>query len=302
MSLGATLGVVFAATAALVAAGGWFWMNGRSEAEDDLPPGVPLPDQGGVAHDLLARLGNAMPAARKERNPYRSKLAAAGYARESALPVYYGLKAGLAALLAVVCALASASSSGSGFSMLAAAVCGAGFGFLAPDRFLKGRIAARTRSLREGLPAALDLMTLAIEAGQGIDAALLETARGLASTHPVLSRELRQAHLQMRTGKSREDVLQNLAARNGEPEIRKLTGLLIDADRYGTNLGPALRTHSKYLRTRIRQHAQESARKVGVKLIFPVFFLIFPAVLLVTLGPACIMVYNQFHAMMNGIP
>ncbi len=302
MSLGALLAVVFAVTAALVVAGGWFWLKGSAQAEEEPPPSVPLPDEGGVAHDLLQRLGNAMPAARKARNPYRSKLAAAGYVRESALPVYYGLKVGLAALLALICALASASSSGSGFSMLAAAVCGAGFGFLAPDRFLKGRVTARTRHLREGLPAGLDLMTLAIEAGQGIDAALLETARGLASTHPVLSGELRQAHLQMRTGKSREEVLQDLGARNGEPELRKLAGLLIDADRYGTNLGPALRTHSKYLRTRIRQHAQESARKVGVKLIFPVFFLIFPAVLLVTLGPACIMVYNQFHAMLNSIP
>jgi tight adherence protein C len=302
MSPAFILGAVFAATMALVAAGGRLWMKRRPDKEAEPQFSVPAPEEGGVAHDLLLRLGNALPPARKAGNPYQNKLAAAGYRRESALPVYYGVKTGLAAVLSVFCALASASSGGGPTAMLAAALCGAGFGFLVPDRILKMRIESRTRDLREGLSSALDLMILAIEAGQGIDAALMETSRGLATTNPALSRELRQAHLEMRTGKAREEALQSFARRNGEPELRKFASLLVDADRYGTNLGPALRSHAKYLRTRIRQHAQEAARKIGVKLIFPVFFLIFPAVLLVTLGPACIMVYNQFQLMLKGIP
>lgn len=294
---------LFLVVMAAVTVGGWFWMARQgsvSQGGDTTPGRLPEPQQ--VAHNFLLRLGSAMPAAHKTRNPYRSKLAAAGYTRESALQVFYGLKIGLSVALAVTCALASASQTGSAFGMFAATLCGAGFGFLLPDRVLKARIRARLTRLRGGIPTALDLLTLSVEAGQGLDLALLETARGLSLTHPDLSRELWQAHLEMRASKARTEVLQRIAERNREPELRKLVGVLIDADRFGASLGPALRTHSKYLRTRLRQQAQASARKVGVKLIFPVFFLIFPSVLLVTLGPACIMVYQQFQAMLNGMP
>jgi tight adherence protein C len=285
-----------------VTVGGWSWIAHRGSESPDFPAPAPLPEPQQVAHSLLLRLGSAFPAAHKMRNPYRSKLAAAGYVRESALQVFYGSKIGLAVVLAVACALASASQNGSALGMLAATLCGAGFGFLLPDRLLKARIAARMVRLRAGIPPALDLLTLSVEAGQGLDVALLETARGLGVTHPDLSRELWQAHLEMRASKARQEVLQGIAERNREPELRKLIGVLTDADRFGASLGPALRTHSKYLRTRLRQQAQASSRKVGVKLIFPVFFLIFPSVLLVTLGPAIIMVYQQIHAMLNGMP
>jgi tight adherence protein C len=100
-------------------------------------------------------------------------------------------------------------------------------------------------------------------------------------------------------GHLRADAFRNLAIRTGEPELRKLSNLLIDSDRFGSSLAPALKTHAKYLRTRFRQQAQEAARKVGVKLIFPVFFLIFPSVLLVTLGPACIMMYTQLQVLLK---
>ena len=99
--------------------------------------------------------------------------------------------------------------------------------------------------------------------------------------------------LEMRANTSRVDALRNFVARTREPEIKKFTGLLIDTDRFGTSLGPALRVHARYLRTRFRQGAQEKARKVGVKLIFPVFFLIFPSVILVTLGPAVLLIFSQ---------
>jgi len=114
-----------------------------------------------------------------------------------------------------------------------------------------------------------------------------------------LSTELAQLYMELRTGGSRADSFRALAARNNEPELRKLSNLLIDSDRYGVSIGPALRSHAKYLRTRFRQQAQEKARKVGVKLIFPVFFLIFPSVLLVTLGPACIMMYQQLNSLLR---
>jgi len=286
-----------------VSVGGWFWMSRQgAEPASESAEQSSLPEPREVAHNLLLRLGNAMPASHQTKNPYRSKLAAAGYVQESAVPVFYGLKIGLSVFLAAVCVLASASQKSSAFGMFAAALCGAGFGFLLPDRVLKSRIKARMIRLRSGIPTALDLLTLSVEAGQGLDLALLESARALSVTYPDLSRELWQAHLEMRASKSRAEVLQRIAERNREPELRKMIGVLIDADRFGASLGPALRTHSKYLRTRLRQQAQASARKVGVKLIFPVFFLIFPSMLLVTLGPACIMVYQQIQSMLNGMP
>jgi len=300
--LGILIGL-FLFVMASVSLAGWFWMVRRPATSTEQPvAAAPLPQPQEVAHDLLLKLGSALPAAHKTKNPYRSKLASAGYTRESAIQVFYGLKVGLAVLLAVACAVAAVSQTGVGVGMLAAAMCGAGFGFLLPDRLLKARTRARMNRLRSGIPTALDLLTLAVEAGQGLDLAMLETARGLSVTYPDLSRVLWQAHLEMRASKARQEVLQHIAERNREPELKKLVGVLIDADRFGASLAPALRIHSKYLRTRLRQQAQASARKVGVKLIFPVFFLIFPSVLLVTLGPAIIMVYNQIQIMLNGMP
>ena len=147
--------------------------------------------------------------------------------------------------------------------------------------------------MRRGLPSALDLLVLAVEAGQSVDAGILETSRGLRVGYPDLAAEFVQLHLELRAEASREDALRNFAARTQDSEIRKFAALIMDTDRFGTSLGPALRSHSHYLRTRFRQHAQEKARKVGVKLIFPVFFLIFPSVILVTLGPAVILIFTQ---------
>jgi tight adherence protein C len=159
--------------------------------------------------------------------------------------------------------------------------------------------AARVGRLRRALPAALDLLVLAVEAGQGLDAAILDTGRGLRSTHPELASEFTLLHLELKANASRSDALRNFATRSHDMELRKFTNLLIDTDRFGTSVGPALKTHARYLRIRFRQIAQEKARKVGIKLIFPVFFLIFPSVILVTLGPALILLFTQMKTIMG---
>jgi tight adherence protein C len=174
-----------------------------------------------------------------------------------------------------------------------------GFGYLLPDRVLERMAARRVAQLRRGLPAALDLMVLAVEAGQSLDSSIVEASRGLRATHPDLAAEFTQLHLELRANPSRAEALQNFAIRGRDIELKKFAGLLIDTDRFGTSLGPALRTHARYLRTRFRQTAQERARKVGVKLIFPVFFLIFPSVILVTLGPAVILLFAQMKALLG---
>jgi tight adherence protein C len=168
-----------------------------------------------------------------------------------------------------------------------------------PDRILERLARARAVRLRRALPAALDLVLLSVESGQGLDAAILDTSRGLRVTHPDLAAEFMQLHLELRANASREDALRNFGQRTQDAELRKFSALLVDTDRFGTSLGPALRAHARYLRIRFRQMAQERARKVAVKLIFPVFFLIFPSVILVTLGPAAILLFTQLRVLMG---
>lgn len=225
------------------------------------------------------------------------RLSTAGFKREGAPHAFRGLQVASTVLMAIA-AWMGALAGGSETPELAV-ICGAGMGYLGPDRVLNILVLRRRQRIRRGLTSALELMTLAVEAGQSLDVALLETARGLQRIHPDLALEFQQMLIELRAGANRADSFRSLAERTNEPEIKKFTGLLIDTDRYGTPLGPALRTHSKYIQQRFRQQAQEKARKIGVKLVFPVFFLIFPSVILVTLGPALIMVKTQMDKYMG---
>ncbi len=217
----------------------------------------------------------------------------AGYRWPSAVPTFLGIKIGSALTLGIAGTWAAVTFGSGLSSAFLPAICGLGFGYLVPDRVLDRLARRRLDRLRRALPAALDLLVLAVEAGQGLDAAILDTSRGLRNTHPELAAEFTQLQLELKANTTRSEALKNFAARCHDLEIRKFVNLLIDTDRFGSSLGPALKTHARYLRIRFRQTAQEKARKVGVKLIFPVFFLIFPSVILVTLGPAVILIFAQ---------
>jgi tight adherence protein C len=263
------------------------------------PAGNRLANAPSAVANLFQSIGENFPAAKKQNNPYRNRLASAGYRWPAALPIFYGIKCGSALFLAGLMGIATLAYRGDPSLTPLPMICGLGFGFLLPDRVLSSRVRARAHRLRSAIPPALDLMVLAMEAGQSLDQALADASRGLKRNYPDFSAELAHLYMELRTGGSRADSFRALAARNNEPELRKLSNLMIDSDRYGVGIGPALRAHAKYLRTRFRQKAQEKARKVGVKLIFPVFFLIFPSVLLVTLGPACIMMYQQLNSLLH---
>lgn len=243
--------------------------------------------------DVAARVGQVVPEKGPKVDQTRRKLVLAGYRQESALAVLQGTRAGTAFLAAVLVAWLAARPATGVPEILIAACCGGAFGYLLPDKFLTSIIRRRERNMRYGLPAAIDLMVLSLEAGQSLDSALVETCRELRGAHPELSTEFFLIHLEMMASKSRGEAFRNFADRNSEPEIRRFSQVLIDSDRFGTSLAPALRTHVKYLRLRARQKAREAARKVGVKLVFPVFFLIFPAILVVTLGPAVLQIYTD---------
>jgi tight adherence protein C len=294
------IGFFFFVLAAISAAGYVFVLRPAraGDGAEDIPaprtldhPEMPTA-QAAVA-DAFRLIGEALPGTGARAEDARRQLMAAGYRWPSAVSIFLGIKCATALMLGVAAAGIAMATQSAVSSALLAAVCGLGFGYLLPDRILDRLARHRVAQLRRGLPAALDLLVLAIEAGQGLDAAILDTSRGLRATHPDLASEFTQLHLELKANASRTDALKNLAARSHDLELRKFANLLIDTDRFGTSLGPALKTHARYLRIRFRQIAQEKARKVGVKLIFPVFFLIFPSVLLVTLGPAVILLFTE---------
>ncbi|MEO7652364.1 MAG: type II secretion system F family protein [Bryobacteraceae bacterium] len=295
------LAMLFLSVMAGVAGSGYFLLkrSGTATAEDEGPlfdePG--LPSAQAFFAQAFRRVGETMPAANEEANPVRKQLMRAGYRYPSAVPIYYGIKGASALLLAAIAAFVGVYNNVDASAIFLALLCGGGFGFLLPDRVLEFQVSARSDRIRSAIPSALDLMVVGVEAGQSINQAILDTSQVLREAHPDLSAELSQVHLELRAGKSRQEALFHLGERNNDAELKKLSSVLIDSDRFGTSLGPTLRTHAKYLRTRMRQHAQESARKVTVKLIFPVFFLIFPSVLLVTLGPAVLQMMAQFKIM-----
>jgi tight adherence protein C len=176
---------------------------------------------------------------------------------------------------------------------------GAGFlvgllGYALPNEILRLLITRRRRILRHSLPDALDLMVICVESGLGLDQALQEVSHELLLTHRDLSEELALVNYELRAGSQRSEALRNLAARTGESEIKKLVAILIQTDRFGTSIAQALRTHADFMRVRRRQVAEEKANKVGVKLVFPIFFFILPSMFLVTVGPSLLYLLFEF--------
>lgn len=237
-------------------------------------------------------IGELAPRSRTARDPLRSPLLAAGFRSPHAPAVLYGTKVATAIVLALVLGWVGLLEKESLSLSLMLASCGAGFGFLLPERVLEARIRRRCLELERALPNALDLLVLSVEAGQSLDNALIETSRELRTIYPDLAGEFAQVQVETRAGRSRSEVLYALGQRTNSSEIKKLAKVLVDSDRFGTSLGPALRTHSRYLRTRRRLDAQEAARKLSAKLIFPVFFLIMPSIFVITLGPAVLTFYE----------
>ncbi len=240
----------------------------------------------GILSRLLVEVGERVPLPSSDPAPERKLLFQAGFRGPHSLAFWRGVRWASAGGFGLLTLTMLVASKGEFMEALLPAVCAGGFGYLAPQRVLEWRTSARRHRVRGGVPAAVDLLVLATEAGQSLDQAIYDTANSLANAYPELSAELMFCMLELRAGKGRSEALRHLGERSSEPELARLAHLLLDGERFGTSLGPALRNHARFLRIRMRHTAQEKARKLGVKLVFPVFFLVFPSVLLVTLGPA----------------
>jgi tight adherence protein C len=253
----------------------------------------------GLAVRVIQKVGEQVPIAPADAAAARRDLIAAGYSSDRAVAVLFGAKV-LACIGFILLAVLLRDYLPANTILRTVILIGAGvLGYLAPGFYLERMVAARQERLRYGLPDALDLMVIAVEAGLGLDQAIQYVSKELAITHNDISAEFELVNLEMRAGKRRSEALRNLADRTGESELRKLVAVLIQTDKFGTSVADSLRTHSDFMRVRRRQEAEERAGKVGVKLVFPIFFFILPAMLIVAAGPGLLQVIKYLFPLMN---
>jgi tight adherence protein C len=248
---------------------------------------------------FLQDLGSKIPSSEAEVATLKAELIRAGFRSDTAAPVFYGIRIVSTLALLVGALVLEARMPSNPMLKVMLMVFGCAAGWILPRFFLEKRMKKRQEIIRLSLPDALDLLVVSIEAGLGLDQAIQHVAKELQSTHPELSEDLGLITLEMRAGKRRSDALKNFAERTGEDEVRKLVAILVQNDRFGTSMGESLRTHSDFMRTRRRQEAEERAGKVGVKLVFPIFFFILPSMLIVAAGPGLLQIFKNLFPMMQ---
>jgi tight adherence protein C len=244
--------------------------------------------EGGIS-PLARRVRSFVPKSPKEMGRIERMLAGAGYF--GAWPATLFAVAQVA--LPLACFFLVYSSLGTRLGLMLGLMA-AGVGYFAPTLWLGRAIEKRKRAIQNGLPDAIDLMIVCIESGSGIDQALNRVAEELALPYPELARELELVSAETRAGKTRLEAFRNFAERTRVEDVRSLVAMLVQTDRFGTSIGQALRTHAETSRTKRRQRAEEKAAKLGVKLLFPLVFCLFPAFYVVVLGPSMVRIFKQF--------
>ncbi len=235
-----------------------------------------------------------IPKSPKEMGRLRRRLARAGFTSMTAVLVYCA--ASVVTPIAFALVPVSLLGLGRGFVL---ALIGAAIGYLLPSLALGRLTEGRKREIREGLPDALDLFIVCVEAGCGLDQAIVKASDELGLTYPALAYELRLITTEIRAGKSRMEAFKNFAARTLVDDVQSLVALLVQTDKFGTSIAQALRTHADVSRVKRRQNAEERAGKIGVKLVFPLVLFLFPALYIVILGPAVISFVRVFGQIAN---
>ena len=254
-----------------------------------------------VFRDVLEKLGDLVPASPKDLNLIQKRLIRAGFRSPLALKMFYGAKVGLLIVMPILGFLLSLRSEWAGDNRIAVVAAAAGLGYFGPNQVLLSLVKRRARKLKRGLPNALDLMVVCVESGLGLDQAMMQVSKELAIAHPEISSEFALVNLELRHGKRRAEALRNLADRTGVDDLRKLTAVLLQADRFGTSISQSLRNHADYMRTSARQDAETRAAKIGIKLVFPIFFCILPALFVVTVGPVVVRIMRDLIPMMTNM-
>jgi tight adherence protein C len=227
-----------------------------------------------------------------EKSTLRTRFMNAGWRNPSAPTLYFAAKSALALLLpavaGIVLALVPKAPDGSQVPFIL--VFAASLGYYLPNAVLARTIQRRKREIFETIPDALDLLTVCVEAGLSMERGLVKVAAEIHIKSATLAQEFQLVLMEMRAGFNREKALRNFAMRIGLDDIDSLVAMLIQSERFGTSIGDALRVYSDNLRSKRRMIAEEAAAKIGLKLLFPLIFCIFPTLLMVLLGPAGIQI------------
>jgi len=294
---------VFVAVAACCGAGAYLWAGQTSPERRRLAQLVG--QQAGTGASSAVRsapvvldassvpatpLQRFVPKSPKEMGRLRRRLAAAGYTHAGAAVVYSLAEICLPVVLAAVPLIVLPLK----YALLVALLGGV-IGFFVPGLVVERKIRRRQMQITNGLPDALDILIVCIEAGNAIDQAILKSAEELQASHPVLAHELLLVNIETRAGKPRLEAFKNFAERTKVDDVRSLVAMLVQTDRFGTSVAQALKTYADVLRTKRRQRAEEKAAKLGVKLVFPLVFFLFPALYVVTLGPAVVQYVREFR-------
>lgn len=222
-------------------------------------------------------------------------LVQAGYRNPNAAAIYWGVRLGTASVLAILVIAIQIALGAGGGRVLITALTATGFGWVLPAYVVGRRRRMRQNRLQKALPDALDLLVVCVEAGLGLNQALVRVAEEIRFVSAGLSDELTLVNLEIRSGIEREDALRNLAERTGVDDIRSLTTILIQTERFGTSVATALRTQADTMRMVRRQRAEEQAAKATIKIVPPLVFFIFPAIFITILGPAVIQLITFFR-------
>lgn len=254
---------------------------------------------GGVTkrvEQVLISMGEKLPRSPAEMSRQERKLAQAGYRRKDLVLLLNGAHIAVALISLTAFASFGFLYRHTFFAIVISVFVGAAI----PDLWLKSAINRRKENIQFALPDAMDLAVIAVEAGLGLDQALMRVGDEISVAHPALADELRLRNLEVNMGRSRSDALRNLAERTGVDDLKALVAILIQTDRFGTSVGQALRTFSDSLRTKRKQRAEEAAAKLAIKMVIPMVLFIFPGVFIVILGPAFISIIRDLLPTLNG--
>jgi tight adherence protein C len=313
--------IVYAGVFGLIAAVVWLaseWLSGRrSRAEERLdefrdPMARKKRDEAGTAikkNDTMARMLQAasptlakplQPKTEKEQSKLKLKLGYAGFRGEGAPQIFLMMKIVMLGIGLVLGGGITLLIYGFSQAALFRLVLIAGGSFYLPDAIIFWLGKKRKEAIFLGLPDALDLMVVCVEAGLGLDQAMRKVAEEMKKSYRVIAEEFSLCNLQLQMGRSRNQVLQELGSRSGVDDLKSLSSILIQADKFGSSIAQALRVQSDSMRTRRKQIAEEKAAKTAVKLIFPLVLFIFPGIFVVLVGPAAITMVREMFPAMNG--
>lgn len=243
---------------------------------------------------VLQAFGERIGENRKDLGEVRLFLLQAGFTDPGAPAIYWASRVTLAALFTVIALTVVPLLNFSGPMLGLAVLWLGGLGWIFPTFYVRSKLKARQKDLQKALPDMLDMLVVCVEAGLGLNQAMVRVADEIDHVSSIMAEQLALVNLEMRAGTARDEALKNFADRTGLTDIKSLVGMLIQTDRFGTSVADALRVHSDTMRTKRRQRAEEAAAKTTIKLVFPLVLFVFPAMFVVVLGPSVIAIYRMF--------